>query len=118
MLFNGLVSSIDKQSPIIIFHCEYSSERGPRLCRLFRSLDRSFHLNDYPNLSFPFVYLLDGGYAEFFRNTTGKCWCEPQAYVSMFDQVFDGELKRHRQAKKIASGRLRMEQHTPIKFQI
>jgi M-phase inducer phosphatase 2 len=32
----------------VIFHCEYSKNRGPRACAYFRKLDRD--ANSYPNL--------------------------------------------------------------------
>ena len=68
LLFSNLILSSSRPS-IIVFHCEFSSERGPRLCRLFRSLDRQYNMTNYPELSFPSVYLLDGGYAEFFTQS-------------------------------------------------
>lgn len=111
-------SSVVSSTTIIVFHCEFSSERGPRLCRLFRSIDRQHNLANYPSLSFPHVYLLDGGYSQFFQSSLGKTWCEPQAYISMFAQQHFDELQHHRQAKKIASGRLRIEYYQPIPFQL
>ena len=117
-LFAELISSVASLPSIVVFHCEYSSERGPHLCRLFRSFDRQHNLCNYPSLSFPFVYLLDGGYAEFFQSSLGKHWCEPQAYISMFAQGYLSDLQRYRQAKKVASGRLRIEHQQPIQFQL
>ncbi|NXC48811.1 MPIP2 phosphatase, partial [Penelope pileata] len=49
---------------IIIFHCEFSSERGPRMCRFVREKDRA--CNEYPRLHYPELYVLKGGYREFF----------------------------------------------------
>jgi len=48
----------------IIFHCEFSKNRGPRSCRYFREIDRSS--NKYPNLIFPELCIMDGGYKFFF----------------------------------------------------
>jgi M-phase inducer phosphatase 2 len=102
---------------IVVFHCEFSSERGPRLCRLFRSLDRQYNIEKYPALSFPAVYLLDGGYAEFYRHVSCQRWCEPQGYVSMFEQEFAQDLNVHRHAKKVAHGRVHTsERQGPIRF--
>ncbi|KAF1616856.1 UNVERIFIED_CONTAM: M-phase inducer phosphatase 2, partial [Eudyptes robustus] len=49
---------------IVIFHCEFSSERGPRMCRFVREKDRA--CNEYPHLHYPELYVLKGGYREFF----------------------------------------------------
>lgn len=55
--------SLDKRI-ILIFHCEFSSERGPRMCRFIRERDRA--ANDYPSLYYPEMYILKGGYKDFF----------------------------------------------------
>ena len=52
---------------IIIFHCEFSSERGPGLSRFLRSKDREGNTNCYPYLNYPELYLLEGGYKAFFH---------------------------------------------------
>ncbi|KAH3854966.1 hypothetical protein DPMN_097525 [Dreissena polymorpha] len=52
---------------VIIFHCEFSSERGPKMYRHLRSLDREVNADSYPKLNFPEMYLLEGGYKEFFQ---------------------------------------------------
>ena len=49
---------------LVVFHCEFSSERGPRMCRFVRKRDRS--LNEYPRLHYPELYILKGGYKDFF----------------------------------------------------
>lgn len=49
---------------LLVFHCEFSSERGPRMCRFVRERDRV--LNEYPNLHYPELYVLKGGYKDFF----------------------------------------------------
>ncbi|MGH0169721.1 UNVERIFIED_CONTAM: hypothetical protein FKN15_057441 [Acipenser sinensis] len=48
----------------VIFHCEFSSERGPKMCRFLRKEDRS--MNEYPVLHYPELYILKGGYKDFF----------------------------------------------------
>jgi hypothetical protein len=105
---------------IIVFHCEFSSERGPRLCRLFRSLDRQYNLSIYPQLSFPSIYLLDGGYAEFYNHSSLKEYCEPKGYVSMFEQQYIQELQIYRHAKNVANGKIMtkklFEQQGPIEY--
>ena len=52
---------------IIIFHCEFSSERAPRMAMKFRSFDRTKNFNFYPQLDYPEIYLINGGYKAFFE---------------------------------------------------
>ncbi|CAB0012558.1 unnamed protein product, partial [Nesidiocoris tenuis] len=68
---------IDQKSPpstppsdkrdIVIFHCEFSYERGPFLNRFLRQTDRANNTHKYPSLKYPEIYLLNGGYSEFFK---------------------------------------------------
>ena len=51
---------------IIIFHCEFSSERGPKLARFLRNMDRNAHQENFPALDYPEIYLLHNGYKEFY----------------------------------------------------
>ncbi|KAJ1327497.1 M-phase inducer tyrosine phosphatase [Microdochium nivale] len=66
---------------VLIFHCEYSAHRAPMMARHIRSQDRSTNAEFYPRLSYPEVYILDGGYSEFFNQHRDRCY--PQAYVEM-----------------------------------
>ncbi|XP_014722592.2 M-phase inducer phosphatase 2 isoform X2 [Equus asinus] len=83
--------SLDKRI-ILIFHCEFSSERGPRMCRFIRERDRA--ANDYPSLYYPEMYILKGGYKEFFPQH--PTFCEPQDYRPMNHEAFKDELKTFR----------------------
>lgn len=83
--------SLDKRI-ILIFHCEFSSERGPRMCRFIRERDRA--TNDYPSLHYPEMYILKGGYKEFFPQH--PTFCEPQDYRPMNHEAFKDELKTFR----------------------
>ncbi|KAB1262871.1 M-phase inducer phosphatase 2 [Camelus dromedarius] len=83
--------SLDKRI-ILIFHCEFSSERGPRMCRFIRERDRAS--NDYPSLYYPEMYILKGGYKEFFPQH--PAFCEPQNYRPMNHEAFKDELKAFR----------------------
>lgn len=51
--------------PTIIFHCEYSQERGPRMFNHLRKIDRELNIHRYPHLSYPEIYLLGDGYRNF-----------------------------------------------------
>ncbi|XP_029419977.1 M-phase inducer phosphatase 3 isoform X5 [Nannospalax galili] len=81
---------------IIIFHCEFSSERGPRMYRFLREEDRA--LNKYPALHYPELYILKGGYRDFFPEYMKLC--EPQSYCPMHHQDHQAELLRCRNQSK------------------
>nr|XP_020026774.1 M-phase inducer phosphatase 2 isoform X2 [Castor canadensis] len=83
--------NLDKRI-ILIFHCEFSSERGPRMCRFIRERDRA--ANDYPSLYYPEMYILKGGYKEFFPQHPN--FCEPQDYRPMNHEAFRAELRTFR----------------------
>lgn len=83
--------NLDKRI-ILIFHCEFSSERGPRMCRFIRERDRA--ANDYPSLYYPEMYILKGGYKEFFPQHPN--FCEPQDYRPMNHAAFRDELRNFR----------------------
>ncbi|XP_051058244.1 M-phase inducer phosphatase 3 [Phodopus roborovskii] len=85
---------------IIVFLCEFSSERGPRMCRSLREKDRS--LNQYPALYYPELYILKGGYRDFFPEYTELC--EPQSYCPMHHQDHQAELLRCRSQSKAQEG--------------
>ncbi|XP_053668805.1 uncharacterized protein LOC128719207 [Anopheles marshallii] len=81
---------------IVVFHCEFSSERGPKLSRFLRNHDRILNADSYPALHYPEMYLLHGGYKEFFKAHADLC--DPIAYRPMLDPEF-GEAYRHFRAK-------------------
>lgn len=74
----------------IVFHCEFSKQRGPSLYRALRSWDRGEHSNCYPQLYYPEIYLLKGGYKQFY--TESPHLCEPQTYQPMWDSTFKCEM--------------------------
>ncbi|KAM5191815.1 M-phase inducer phosphatase 2 [Mantella aurantiaca] len=94
-----LPSSQDKRV-IIIFHCEFSSERGPRMCRYVRKQDRNS--NEYPKLHYPELYVLKGGYKEFFPSY--QMHCEPQSYRPMDHKDFREHLKLFRSKSRTWAG--------------
>lgn len=68
---------------LLIFHCEFSAHRAPMMARHIRSQDRTENAACYPKLTYPEVYILEGGYQNFFIEHRGRCY--PQAYVEMND---------------------------------
>ncbi|XP_029545731.1 uncharacterized protein LOC115147594 isoform X6 [Salmo trutta] len=96
----GQGSPMEGSSPrkLIVFHCEFSSERGPRLCHYLRELDRALHASLYPLLFYPELYLLEGGYRHFY-----SCYpelCEPRGYVPMLHGEYREQLGRFRRKTK------------------
>ncbi|XP_062462311.1 M-phase inducer phosphatase 2 [Pezoporus occidentalis] len=97
---------------IVIFHCEFSSERGPRMCRFVREQDRA--RNEYPALHYPELYVLKGGYREFFPQYQSHC--EPQDYRPMHHEDFKEDLRRFRLKSRTWAGeRSRRELYTRLK---
>ncbi|XP_018104661.1 cell division cycle 25B L homeolog isoform X1 [Xenopus laevis] len=94
-----LPESPDKRV-IVIFHCEFSSERGPRMCRFVRKQDRNS--NEYPKLHYPELYVLKGGYKDFFP--TFQSHCEPQSYRPMHHEDFKEHLKMFRSKSRTWAG--------------
>ncbi|KAL6075307.1 M-phase inducer phosphatase 1 [Balamuthia mandrillaris] len=77
----------------IVFHCEFSSIRGPQGYRHLRSLDREANINRYPHLFYPNMFLLAGGYKKFFEYN--KEYCDPPEYVRMEDDRFISMKVQH-----------------------
>lgn len=80
---------IDTGSTIIMY-CEFGVQRSRALQSAFRDYDRAQHTHNYPNLSYPNVYVIERGYKEFFQ-------CHPElcvgGYVQMRDRQFLQELR-------------------------
>ncbi|KAI0133743.1 Rhodanese-like domain-containing protein [Xylariales sp. AK1849] len=88
---------------LLIFHCEYSSHRAPMMACHIRSRDRSLNADFYPRLTYPDIYILDGGYREFFMEHRDRCYL--QSYVKMNDQ-------RHAATCEREMGKLRQKRRT------
>jgi M-phase inducer tyrosine phosphatase len=78
---------------VIVFHCEFSHNRGPQLASVFRELDRDLNKHCYPNIFYPDVFVLDGGYRQFHADHPE--WCNG-GYTRMLDDVHrtNGNLTR------------------------
>ncbi|KAL3865041.1 hypothetical protein ACJMK2_006674 [Sinanodonta woodiana] len=108
-------SSKSSKRNILIFHCEFSSERGPKLCRFLRKLDREMHKEDYPRLTYPEVYLLEGGYKSFYESH--KDLCEPCGYKPMLHQAHTSDLRHFRvKCKSWTSGEKRRPNRLALRF--
>lgn len=83
---------------VIIFHCEFSSERGPSMLRFLRNQDRTINKDSYPKLFYPEIYLLEGGYKAFYESD--KTLCEPNTYKPMLHVDHVHDLKHFRAKTK------------------
>lgn len=68
---------------VLVLHCEHSIYRAPRIASLVRNYDRGLHADSYPDLTYESVYILDGGYRDFFASYPALC--SPRGYVEMAD---------------------------------
>ncbi|XP_051161681.1 M-phase inducer phosphatase isoform X2 [Leptopilina boulardi] len=87
---------------ILVFHCEFSWERGPNLSRYLRNLDRQRNKEHYPALHYPELYLLHGGYEKFYRERQNLC--TPQGYRTMRDPNHEADLRQFRSKSKSWQG--------------
>ncbi|MCJ1355628.1 MAG: cell division cycle- protein [Icmadophila ericetorum] len=83
-LAKKLLISGSNEKTLLVFHCEYSAHRAPIAAKYLRHEDRAANVHRYPNLTFPEVYILDGGYSTFFKDYRIRCF--PQNYVEMNDK--------------------------------
>ncbi|XDV15797.1 hypothetical protein PO909_015797 [Leuciscus waleckii] len=90
---------------LIVFHCEFSSERGPHLCQYLRRLDRCVNAQVYPNLHYPELYLLLGGYKHFHASYPDLC--DPCGYVPMRQREYREQLHGFRRTRPTRQRRRR-----------
>ncbi|KAM9308103.1 M-phase inducer phosphatase 1 [Gastrophryne carolinensis] len=94
------IQSHSAKRVIVIFHCEFSSERGPRMCKFLREKDRDLH--EYPSLYYPELYVLAGGYKDFFQRFPS--FCEPENYRPMLHEDFKEDLRLFRLKSRTWAG--------------
>ena len=101
-------------STAIVFHCEFSSERAPRMALHVRNLDRQHNKTSYPTLLYPEMYILDGGYKNYWQQHGDKC--EPQsAYVPMRCPQYRDQLRQHQKMKYAYKSGCHLSQHSCVK---
>lgn len=86
---------------ILIFHCEFSSQRGPDFYMKLRERDRQLNKDVYPGLHYPECYLLHLGYKEFFKTFPTMC---TGSYTEMIDPRHENDLRKMRAKSKSWSG--------------
>lgn len=91
-----IVKKLLDEPKLLIFYCEFSSVRGPKLAAELRNLDRQTSL--YPTLKCPEIYILEGGYSNFYKQYPGCC--DPVSYIRMHDTKFAFECSNEYKKKK------------------
>ncbi|KAI9838517.1 MAG: cell division cycle- protein [Sclerophora amabilis] len=81
LLARQLFESPSSRKTVLIFHCEYSAHRAPIMAKFVRGQDRAANDFRYPHLTYPEIYILDGGYSAFYAHHQARCF--PQDYVEM-----------------------------------
>ncbi|KAL8941684.1 MAG: hypothetical protein Q9216_002097 [Gyalolechia sp. 2 TL-2023] len=99
-LANKLFDPVASSRTLLIFHCEYSAHRAPLMAKFLRQKDRAVNAHRYPLLTYPEVYILDGGYSSFFQDHRYRCY--PQNYVEM-------GAKEHASACERGLGRIKQQ---------
>lgn len=80
---NPCVSGDASKKTVLVFHCEFSAKRAPTFAKHLRSHDRAMNNHLYPKIHYPEVYILEGGYCEYYKHSGERC--QPQGYVTMDD---------------------------------
>ncbi|XP_060536862.1 M-phase inducer phosphatase-like [Cylas formicarius] len=96
---------LKEEKQILIFHCEYSAERGPNMYRFLRNEDRQLNVHTYPGLYFPEIYLLEGGYKRFFDEFSE--YCTPYGYMPMISEKHEADFKLFRKISNTFSSDVR-----------
>jgi rhodanese-related sulfurtransferase len=95
-------NSVLNQSPLelnsisrklIIFHCEFSSVRGPTKANQLRAFDRQLSGEFYPNLYYPDIVVLEGGYKDYYESE--KNFHTSLKYIEMNHPLFKDECDRN-----------------------
>ena len=117
---NMNLNNINSQKIGWIFHCEYSKHRGPQTCKYFRKLDRELNEHRYPYVSYPHVYVLQGGYKKFWYQYKDSYFAlknkifSPFGYISMWNEVFDDKRFIYSQFRKNVWKKHKKKNHTKL----
>lgn len=89
-----LADAKESKRVVIVFHCEFSANRGPKGCKYLRRRDREIHgIAHFPKLFYPELYLMQGGYKEFQAKFPELC--DPQgAYTPMSSKEHLDDCRR------------------------
>ncbi|EMD66500.1 hypothetical protein COCSADRAFT_85248 [Bipolaris sorokiniana ND90Pr] len=104
-LAERLFQAPSSENTLLVLHCEYSAHRAPLMAKFVRSQDRKENAHQYPFLSFPEVYILDGGYSSFFHAHATRCY--PQNYLRM-------DAKEHEQSCERGLNKLKFKSRAKL----
>lgn len=115
-LFSNTMQTAPHQRQLLIFHCEYSALRGPRMAMHLRNRDRQMNMHRYPQLHYPDIVILQGGYSHFFEAYCDRC--VPQRYVEMNDSLHrktcEREMEKFRKTMKFSRPQTLLYTQHPI----
>lgn len=83
----------NKSRKLLIFHCEFSSHRGPIKADQLRYFDRSISGDFYPNLYYPNVLVLEGGYKDYYESE--RKLHKTLSYIEMDHPLYKDERDRN-----------------------
>jgi M-phase inducer tyrosine phosphatase len=97
----------------IVVHCELSVNRGPTIARILREIDRSINHSRYPTVHYPQVFILDGGFKEYFKLFPGDC---DGIYRPLLARRFvnSGAMAREMSERRDSLDRFQKWKHNPI----
>ena len=67
------IRQLMRERTILVFHCEFSQKRAPQLWSKLREIDRNLNMEKYPKLFYPEMYILNGGYKQFYTEFPEHC---------------------------------------------
>lgn len=82
----------ERKNVVVVFYCEFSSQRGPSAYRHLRECDGKANCKRWPSVWYPQTYVLEGGYKAFWE-THPDC-CEPRNYIPMLDERYKEDLRQ------------------------
>ncbi|KAI9183254.1 m-phase inducer phosphatase [Blastocladiella emersonii ATCC 22665] len=88
------------RSTVLVFHCEFSSKRAPDMAKHLRAQDRILNLERYPTVFYPEIYVLEGGYKQFFEEFPNRC--DPMAYLPMDATEFTDQCRQETAMRKLS----------------
>ncbi|KAF2711641.1 Rhodanese-like protein [Pleomassaria siparia CBS 279.74] len=88
----SLFNEPSPSNTLLIFHCEYSAHRAPLMAKFVRHEDRKMNAYRYPQLNYPEVYILEGGYSAFYESNRTRCF--PQNYLRMDAKEHENDCER------------------------